>query len=142
MSVAGAVSGPAYRWRCLACEAANAAFSEHCSNCGCPARPRDADIRRCARLAALRADKVFPPADADLSAPASARPSSLLSAITVLACWAIVAVVVHLSVAPIVNSRGGGWMLDALMAAIAVLAALTAVIVYRSARSARSAVSE
>jgi hypothetical protein len=142
VSGADVLSGPSYRWRCIACESVNAAFSGQCANCGCPARPRDADIRRCARLAALRADKVFPPADADLSAAASARPSSVLSAITVLACWAIVAVVVHLSVAPIVSSRAGGWVLNALMAGIAVLAALTAVIVYRSARSARSAVSE
>jgi hypothetical protein len=142
VSGAGVLSGPAYRWRCLACEAVNAAFSGQCASCGCPAWPRDADIRRCARLAALRSDKVFPPADADLGAAAPRRPSSLLSAVAVLACWAVVAVVVRLSIAPLVGGRAGGWLLDAIMAAMALLAALTAVIAYRSADSARCALSE
>lgn len=36
---------PLYRWRCLACEIANAPTSERCTNCGCLARPTYAQIR-------------------------------------------------------------------------------------------------
>ena len=135
------MSIPPYRWRCLACDRGNAAASKLCEHCGCPARPRHAQIQRYARLAALRADKIFPPVDADLSAVEPAGPSSLRTACLVLAVlfsWAIVAVVVRLSMAPVAGSRVGGWVLNAMMATIVVLAALTSVIVYRSARRAHA----
>ncbi|MFC5497479.1 hypothetical protein ACFPOE_08035 [Caenimonas terrae] len=129
-----------YRWRCLACGSGNAASSQQCERCGCPARPRMVQIERCARLVALRSDKVFAPADADLAAAARA-PSPQRTAWTVLAVlasWAVLAVVIRLSMAPVAGSRVGGWLLGAMMVAVAVLAPLSCVIVYRAARGAQA----
>ena len=132
---------PSYRWRCLACESVNAPPSDHCVKCGCPARPRYAQIQRFARLAALRADKVFPPVDAEITIADPRRPSPLRMACIVVAMlfsWAVVAVVVRLSLAPVAGTWFGGWMLNALMVAVVILALLPSIIVYRSARRARS----
>lgn len=70
----------------------------------------------------------------------SIRPSRLRAAcivVVVLFAWAVVAVVVRLSLAPVADTRVGGWVLTALMVAVVVLALLTSVIVFRSARSDR-----
>ena len=132
---------PSYRWRCLACESVNAPLSDHCVECGCPARPRYAQIQRFARLAALRADKVFPPVDAETTIADPRRPSPLRMAfivVAVLLSWAVLAVVVRLSLAPVAGTWFGGWVLNALMVAVVILALLSSIIVYRSARRARS----
>ena len=129
-----------YRWRCLACETGNVPASEHCEKCGCPARPRYAQIQRFARLAALRADKVFPPIDADIAEAGPGRPSLPRTAwivFAVLCSWAALAVVIRLSMAPVAGTRIGGWLLDGMMAVVVILALLTSVIVWRSARSRR-----
>ena len=126
-----------YRWRCLACETGNAPASEHCEKCGCPARPRYGQIQRFARLAALRADKVFPAVDADIAEAGSGRPSRPQTAwivFAVLWSWATLAVVIRLSMAPVAGSRIGGWLLDGMMVAVVILAQLTSVIVWLSAR--------
>lgn len=132
---------PSYRWRCLACDSVNAPLSDHCLACGCPARPRYAEIQRFARLAALRADKVFPPVDAEIVTADSRGPSPLRMACIVAAVvfsWAVVALVIQLSLAPVAGTRIGGWLLNALMVAVVLLAMLSSTIVYRSARRARS----
>lgn len=99
-----------------------------------------AQIQRCARLWALRADKVFPAVDADVEAAprGPSRRRTTATILAVLASWAVLVVVIRLSMAPVAGSRAGGWVLGALMAAIAVLAPLSCVIVYRSARRARA----
>lgn len=84
---------------------------------------------------------VGPLGERDARSARSPRPSPLRAAWTVVVvifAWAVVAVVVRLSLAPVADTRVGGWVLNAMMVAVAILALLTAVIVYRSARSARS----
>ena len=129
-----------YRWRCLACETGNAPASECCEQCGCPARPRDAQIQRFARLAALRADKVFPAVDADVADAGSGRPSLPRTAwivFAVVCSWATLALVIRLSLAPVAGTWIGGWLLDGIKAAVVILAVLTSVLVWLSARSQR-----
>ena len=132
-----------YRWRCLACETGNSAASEQCANCGCPAWPRYAQIERCARLALLRSDKIFPPANADLTLARGRRRSPLEAAcivVVVLSSWAVVAGMIRLSMAPVAGGGVGAWVLKAMMVTVVILAVLTSVIVYRSARRERTPV--
>lgn len=81
------------------------------------------------------------PADQRVAGSArSIRPSRLRTACivaVVLFAWAVVAVVVRLSLAPVADTPVGGWLLNALMVAVVVLALVTSVIVYRSARNDR-----
>ena len=130
-----------YRWRCLACDSVNAPSSDRCVERGCPARPRYAEIQRFARPTALRADKVFPPVDAEVTVADPPGPSRLRMAcivVAMLSSWAVVALVVQLSLAPVARTGIGGWVLNALMVAVGLLALLSSIIVYRSARRARS----
>ncbi|MDB5900421.1 MAG: hypothetical protein JWP41_4023 [Ramlibacter sp.] len=44
---------PSYRWSCLACSTANAAASERCERCECPASPTYAQIRKAKETAGV-----------------------------------------------------------------------------------------
>lgn len=88
----------------------------------------------------LRRD-VGPQGERDARSARSPRPSPLRAACTVVVvifAWAVVAVVVRLSLAPVADTQVGGWVLNAMMVVVVILALLTSVIVYRSARSAHS----
>ena len=85
--------------------------------------------------------EVGPLGERDARSARSPRPSPLRAAslvVVVMFAWAVVAVVVRLSLAPVADTQVGGWMLTATMGAVVILALLTSVIVYRSARSARA----
>ena len=72
--------------------------------------------------------------------PDPGRPSPLRMAgilVAVMFSWAVMAVVVRLSLAPVAGTSVGGWVLNALMVAVVILALLTSIIVYRSARQDR-----
>ena len=93
-------------------------------------------------LRRMRLEPYVDPADARVVRSArSPRPSRVRAAcivVVVIFAWAVVAVVVRLSLAPVADTQVGGWMLNAMMVAVVIFALLTSVIVYRSARSAGS----